>query len=183
MEKNICIVVPIKTSLLNTNATYIAEINDEKPEFVELRFDFIDKIETLTIKFINKLKNMINQEISTIFTFRDYSEGGNISISKEERLKLLKTLINAHPDYIDIELNTEATLLNEAIKDALKNNVKIIFSYHDLLKTPNYDDAIELIKMLEDKLIKKTVINLDSLVGYIFDINFLCRIRYWFLLR
>jgi 3-dehydroquinate dehydratase len=66
MERNICIVIPINSTIFDTNSRHIIKVNDEKPEFIELRFDFIDKVDKISLEFINKLKSIINPEISTL---------------------------------------------------------------------------------------------------------------------
>ena len=86
-----------------------------------------------------------------------------------KQLRILKTLINAHPKYIDIELNSDPKLLNQVVRYAINSNVKVILSYHDFQKTPNYDEALELIKEFEDKLIS---INLDTITEFVFKFVF-----------
>ena len=167
MNLNICIPIRINTTQLDRLLTSIRRVMDENPEFIELRFDFIDKVEELTSEFIYKLRKSIKADISTIFTFRHYSEGGNYQISGDKHLSIIKSLIDAQPDYIDIELRSNIKLLNQVINDAINNTVKIIFSYHDFEKTHPYQGALNLIESLQNKLnnyISSNISNLETLI-------------------
>jgi len=171
MNPKICITIPI-TAQLDKNLLSIKKVLNEKPQFVELRFDFIDKVEELTREFINNLKKAFDSNISIIFTLRDYSEGGNISINKDDRISILNYLIDAKPDYFDIELRSDLELLNQVINKAIKNQVRMIFSYHDSEKTPCYIETIHLIETLKERLVDHFSINLDNLKEIIYKFIF-----------
>ncbi|MFX1575308.1 MAG: type I 3-dehydroquinate dehydratase [Promethearchaeota archaeon] len=172
MHPNICIPIPINTSQLDENITSIRKILAENPEFIEFRFDFIDNVEELTSEFISKLIKSINTDVSTIFTFRDYSEGGHNQISIDKHSSLMKSLIEAQPDYIDIELRSNIMLLNQIINYAIINRVKIIFSYHNLETTPPYQEALNLINSLKNKIINECSPNLNDLQDIIYKFIF-----------
>ena len=168
MKLNICVPVPIKTSQFDNNLIFIRRVMDINPEFIELRFDFINNVEELTSELIYKLRKSIKTDISTIFTFRHYSEGGNYQISEDKHLSILKSFINAQPDYIDIELRSNIELLNQVVNDAIKNSVNLIFSYHNFEETPPYFDALNLIKSLKKKLINENSSKLSNLQNKIY---------------
>ena len=176
MNLNICIPIPIKTTQLNKNLTSIRRVVDENPEFIELRFDFIDKLEELTSAFLHKLTNSIKPDISTVFTFRHYSEGGNCQISENERQSIVTRFIETQPDYIDIELRSNIELLSQVINNAIKNKLKIILSYHNFEETPPYSDALNLIKSLQNKLNNEISPNINNLQTIIYKIIFTARI-------
>ncbi|MFX1260038.1 MAG: type I 3-dehydroquinate dehydratase [Promethearchaeota archaeon] len=176
MHPNICIPIPINTAQLDKNITSIRKILAENPDFIEFRYDFIDKVEELTSEFISKLIKSVNTDVSTIFTFRDYSEGGYSQISRDRHSSLMKSLIEARPDYIDIELRSNITLLNQVIDDAIANRVKIIFSYHDFETTPSYQEALSLINLLKNKLIDECSPNLNDLQDIIYKFIFTAQI-------
>ncbi|MFX1296163.1 MAG: type I 3-dehydroquinate dehydratase [Promethearchaeota archaeon] len=159
MQLNICITIPIKTYNYSQNSLLIKKAIEKKPDFIELRFDFINNVENITREIGSSLLNLIPPSISTVFTFRDYSEGGQIKIDQKERLKIIENLLEAQPNFIDVEMNSEKEVLNHVINSAIKKKVNLIFSYHDFEKTMNYKETLEFILRFEDKLVKKLLIN------------------------
>ncbi len=151
MKYNICVPIPIKSVVVSEIAPTIEKVIILNPDFIELRFDYISDIQKITKDFIIDLINRIQPKIPVICTFRDYSEGGQIEIEVSKRLQIIKIIIESEPRYLDIEINTESSILSEIIRLASHNKVNLIFSLHDFEKTPTYDVAVEI---LEDSLKK-----------------------------
>jgi len=172
MKSNICIAIPIKTNNYDINLSLIKKALYEKPDFIELRFDFINNVENLTKELGSSLLNMINLNIPAIFTLRGYSEGGQLKVDKKERLRILENLLEAQPGFIDIEMNSEKEILNYIINLATNKKITLIFSYHDYEKTYSYKEALELILRFEDKLIKKFLINANIVEKSIYKVIF-----------
>ncbi|MFX0042187.1 MAG: type I 3-dehydroquinate dehydratase [Candidatus Hodarchaeota archaeon] len=172
MKSNICVAIPIKTNNYDENSLLIKKVLDEKPDFIELRFDFINDVENLTRELGSSLLNLVPPNISTIFTFRNNSEGGQIKLDKKERLKIIENLLEAQPGFIDIEMNSDKEVLNHVINLAIKNKVNLIFSYHDFEKTSSYKEALELILRFEDKLINRLIINANIVEKSIYKVIF-----------
>ena len=162
MKPNICVALPIKSGNVKENNAIIKRVLESKPDLIEFRFDYIEEISQLTPDFVKVSLNLIKPDVLSIFTFRDPSEGGQYAISKAERLKIINLLIEAYPDYLDIEMNTEIEHLSEIINLANKNKVKLIFSYHDFEKTPSFEAASEIFEGFKDKLLSNHLI--DSLM-------------------
>ena len=152
MKYKICIAIPIKSVDLNTNKQILETALEKSPDLIELRFDYIINVQTISLDFIKDLMNIITSNTPVIFTFRDPSEGGKIKIDQKERSKILKMFIEAKPEYIDIEMNTNQNFLYEIINLASQNGVKIIFSYHNFENTLTYDESIKLIQIFKIKL-------------------------------
>ena len=146
MNYNICIAIRVKSAILSEIKPILDKVIKKKPNFIELRFDYIDNVQSLSLDFVKDLLNIINHKIPVIFTFRDSSEGGQANISQKERFKILKMFIEAKPEYIDIEMNTNENFLYEFIQLASQNGVKIICSYHNFEKTIKFDETIKLIQ-------------------------------------
>ena len=146
MNYNICIAIRVKSAILSEIKPILDKVIKKKPNFIELRFDYIDNVQSLSLDFVKDLLNIINHKIPVIFTFRDSSEGGQANISQKERFKILKMFIEAKPEYIDIEMNTNKNMLGEIINLASQNGVKIIYSYHNFEKTIKFDETIKLIQ-------------------------------------
>jgi 3-dehydroquinate dehydratase-1 len=159
MKINICVAVPIQSGNFKQNETVIKSILKENPNFIEFRFDYIDNTQTITKEFSKKLLKLVQPDIPAIFTFRDYSEGGQINIADEERLRILKTLIEAQPEYLDIEMNSTKLILEEILFLAVQNNVNLIFSYHDFEKTPTYEEGFNIIDSFMNELTSKLIVD------------------------
>ena len=155
MKYKICVPIPVKSANISEIKPILDKTIKKAPNLIELRFDYINNVQNLTLDFIKELKNIINPNAPVIFTFRDSSEGGKIKINQKERFKILKMFIEAKPDYIDIEMNAEQNFLYEFINLATQNGVKIIFSYHNFEKTTILDEGIKLIQNFQNKLKKE----------------------------
>ena len=172
MKFNICVAVPITSGDLERNELIMHEVLDENPEFVELRFDYIEDIRQITPLFVKNLLELIGSQTQTIFTFRDFSEGGQIELGNVERLKIIKLLIEAHPQFYDIEMNNDRETLRSVIKLARENDVKLIYSFHDFEKTPSYDEGVRCIEKFKDELVNNYMVDFLSIKNIIFKIIF-----------
>jgi 3-dehydroquinate dehydratase / shikimate dehydrogenase len=112
-------------------------------DIVELRLDYF---KPLKIDEINKLMGSFS--IPMILTLRDGTQGGNYRGSEEERLKLLKQLIELKPAYLDIESHVPTGIITEISKISPKT--KLIVSYHDFEKTLlNLDEIYQTMQCKE----------------------------------
>lgn len=152
MKYNICIPIPVKSANINEIKPILDKAIKKNPNLIELRFDYINNIQTLSLEFIKDLLNIITSNIPVIFTFRDSSEGGQIKINQKERFEILKMLIEVKPAYIDLEMNANKNILWEIINLASQNGVKIIYSYHNFEKTIKFDETIKIIQNFSNKL-------------------------------
>jgi len=172
MKFNICVAIPITTGDLEINKSVMKKVLDENPEFIELRFDYIEDIQQITPTLLKNLLDLINSQTQAIFTFRDFAEGGQIELGNSERLKVIKLLIEAHPQYYDIEMNSERETLRSVIDLARENNVKLIYSFHDFEKTPNYAEGVKLIEKLKEDLVNNYAVDFISIKETVFKIIF-----------
>ncbi|MHA2429524.1 MAG: type I 3-dehydroquinate dehydratase [Promethearchaeota archaeon] len=172
MKYNICIPIPIKSNNLREIEVVIDRAIAFNPEFIEFRFDYIDNIENITQNFVEGIRNLIKNKNLVIFTLRHHSEGGNIKIDEGKRLKVLKILIEAHPDFLDIEMSSNIELLKNLINLSTINKVKLIFSYHNFEKTHEYQDANNIILKFKDKLTENRLNHFEILNKSIYKIIF-----------
>ncbi len=175
MKHYICVAIPIKTGNSNEIQAIIQEALNEKPDFIELRFDYINEVKLLTNDFIKKIISQIQPIVPVILTFRDFKEGGQLEIDKNERLEIIKRLIGAQPNYIDVEVNSEDHVLSEVISLAIKKKVTLIFSYHDFEETPSYYSCLNLIKKFKGLLVKKALIDSKIIQQSLFKLIFTAR--------
>ncbi len=172
MKYNICVPIPIKSINVSENAPVIKRVLDTRPNLVELRFDYLSKVQFLTKDLINSLVNRIQPKVPVVLTFRNSSEGGQIEIPEEERFQIYKMFLEVKPKFVDIEINTEKKILNKIIESALRNNVTLIFSFHDFEKTPTYTTANNLLDDFYKKLISDEAINSKFVENSIFKLVF-----------
>jgi len=125
MKYKICVPVPIKSVKISENINLLNNVKDLNPNLIELRLDYIEDLRYITTDFVNSLIVHIQPKIPVICTFRDPSEGGQVQINIGDRVKLLKTIIKAHPTYIDLEMQIENHSLNELIQ--LHPNIIMLF--------------------------------------------------------
>ncbi|TFF98757.1 MAG: type I 3-dehydroquinate dehydratase [Promethearchaeota archaeon] len=156
---NICLALPIKTGDSGKIETLILKILKENPNFIELRFDFINNVSKITKSFLKRIRGLT--KIPLIFTLRNKLEGGHIKLSSAIRLSTLTKLINANPDYIDIEINSPIELLREVIHLGLNKNIKFILSYHNFQTTESLKEAQQIIDTCKSKL--SSIIELSNI--------------------
>ncbi len=172
MKFNLCVPIPIKYTSIKEVRPIIEKAIKSKPDLIELRFDYISNIKTLSKEFVRDLLNIIHPHAAVIFTLRDSSEGGLLKMHQRERFKILKMLIETKSDYLDIEMNTDKNILGEIINLALQNEVRIIFSYHNFEKTLTFDESIQLVQNFNEKLTQELSLNSKLLEDIIYKVIF-----------
>ncbi|GAG75298.1 unnamed protein product, partial [marine sediment metagenome] len=125
---------------------------------------------------IKEIVSIIPPKIPKIFTFRKEQEGGQYKISENERLDVLKRLIEVKPDYLDIEINSEPENLQTLIDLAYDNNLQLIFSYHDFEKSITYEEIAEILIRFDEKLKNELNIDLNKIKESIFKIILTARV-------
>ncbi len=170
MKYKICIAIPIKTADLNINKQLIETALKKSPDLIELRFDYISEAELITQSLLKDLMSIIPPKFPKIFTFRRKQEGGQYNLSVNERLEVLKHLLEIKPDYLDIEINSESEVLKNLIDLAYDNKVKLIFSYHDFEKLVTYEETTEILDRFDEKLKHELSIDGDKIKESIFKI-------------
>jgi len=176
MKYKICVAIPIHSADLNINKQTIETALDKCPDLIEFRFDYINEVKFITPSFLKELMSTIPTKIPKIFTFRRKQEGGQYDLSMNERLDVLRHLIEVKPDYIDIEINSESKVLKSLIDLAYDNKVKLIFSYHDFEKSVTYAETAEILNKFEKKLKHKLAIDLDKINASIFKLIFTAQV-------
>ena len=172
MNNLICVSIPVTSGRRGDNLIIIKEALKYKPDFIELRFDFIDNLAAISQSLLTPLIDLIKPNCSCIFTFRNFKEGGKIKLDEEKRLQILKVLINSNPNYLDIEMETEDQIFSQIINSAIKENVTLIFSHHNLKKTIPVDDAYSYVTLFINKLKDNFNINNTQIKNSIYKIIF-----------
>jgi 3-dehydroquinate dehydratase I len=107
-------------------------------DFVELRLDKC---------------NFTNEEINIFFSYpiKFIATCRPGFHPDEKRKELLMNAIQAGTEYIDIEIDSDLTFLEELMKLAREYNTKIILSYHNYIETPTLTILLEIIKSCFEK--------------------------------
>ncbi|MDG6996264.1 MAG: type I 3-dehydroquinate dehydratase [Nitrososphaerota archaeon] len=110
-----------------------------RPDLVELRLDYLAKIDEYCLREVEKLASD-----ETILTLRSRAEGGKSYLRERERVSILEKLASFPKCYTDIEINTfeKNPDLMKAFEDS---EIKIIASFHDFSKTPSERELESLI--------------------------------------
>ncbi len=169
---NICVAIPVKSGNFSEIESVIKKALDTSPDLIELRWDYTDNVNDLTEDFLKNLINLIQPDIPVISTFRDASEGGQVVIDEERRFEILKRLIKAKPQYLDIEMKTDEKILREVIKLAAIDKINLIFSYHDFEKTPSLEDGKKVITDFLKKLTTLSTLKTDKSGTFIYKAIF-----------
>ena len=97
---------------------------------VEIRLDYYNA--NLSRDLLLWVKNLIqSNEMKILFTYK------NKNLSHDAYYSLIQQLIKTKPDYIDLDVDIIASTLTNLAELALKNNVLIVYSYHNTKDTPS----------------------------------------------
>lgn len=112
-----------------------------RPEFVEVRLDYLCKQDSSKIVEIGKLLRG-----NEILTFRSPSEGGVRNISEGARIAVLDEIISSlRPRYLDIEMTTLKQ--NPQLLTRLEStNAMLIASSHNFSETPSVSSLKGIIR-------------------------------------
>ena len=122
-------------------------------DVVEWRVDWFEDVFD-TDKVLNVAKDLktILKDTPILFTFRTSKEGGEKAISNEA----YKALNNgcrqkaAMIDLIDVEAFTGEEIVKSMIREAHSYGVKVIASNHDFDATPEKDEIVRRLRMMQD---------------------------------
>ena len=172
MNYNICIPIPVRSKDLGEVRALIDKAIAFNPKFLEFRFDYFTFLGDLTLDFVDKLNKYVKNKTYSIFTFRHSSEGGESNINETERSKILKMLMEAQPDFFDIEMDSNKEILSNIITESNMKKVSLIFSHHNLKTTPTYQLAKELILRFEERIIEEELNEYEILSKSIYKVIF-----------
>lgn len=107
----------------------------EEVDVIELRLDFLSKIEKSNLK---EVAAKIDKPY--ILTLRSAKQGGYFQGSESQRLATLYDLAELEPTYVDVESLVEDSFINKLYKSY--PSIKIMRSYHNFSETPENLDEI-----------------------------------------
>ena len=118
--------IPIVETNVGKALIAIKEAN-RLADLIELRVDYLRNLE-LPLLLQNRKKPFI-------VTNRRKEEGGQYRGEERRRLSVLQEAIDLGADYIDVELATQKSWLQDLVKN--KRETQVILSFHDFRRTPS----------------------------------------------
>ena len=90
-------------------------------------------------------------DIPLLLTFRTSEEGGKREIDVENYARLnIEAVRSGYIDLVDVELFTGEEVVTRIIEEAHKAGVKVIVSNHDFDKTPEKEEMIRRLRLMQD---------------------------------
>jgi len=122
--EKICVPV-IETTV--TKALGVIKEANQVADLIELRVDYMKEPGLAPL--------MKNRKRPFIITNRRREEGGRYKGDEGERFRTLKEAIELGAEYVDVEVRSQGSLLQDLI--ANREKTRMILSFHDFQKTPS----------------------------------------------
>lgn len=144
------IVVPIMPRNMEDVSTLDMERLSEA-DLIEWRADYLPKGEILRVAPA-VFEKLAGREV--VFTLRTNREGGNIELSDQEYVDLIKEVAALYqPDYIDFEYYSHRDVFNQML-----DFPNLVLSYHNFDETPeNYMEIMSELTALSPAVVKMAV--------------------------
>ncbi|HFH9837323.1 TPA: type I 3-dehydroquinate dehydratase [Streptococcus suis] len=144
------IVVPIMPKSIEEVAAIDLE-RLEDADIIEWRADYLPKEEILTVAPA-VFEKFVGREI--VFTIRTRKEGGEIELTDEEYVKIIKEVATLYqPDYIDFEYFS-----HQAVFEEMLDFPNLVLSYHNFEETPeNFMEIMSELTSLSPAVVKMAV--------------------------
>ena len=169
---NICLAIPVNSDNYKDLELIVKKGIRSGSNFLEFRFDYLINEDLITTNFLRDLKKVIPATVSSIFTLRHHSEGGKLKINEYKREEIIQRFIEAKPNFIDIEMNSNKDLLKKIIDILENNNTKLIFSYHDFIKTPDFNLSKSIVEKFEHFLLSELNFSIKTINNCVYKLIF-----------
>lgn len=145
------ICIPIAENNLENIIKAAEQILDSPADLVEWRADWFEYLLDFDkTKEVLKILREILKDIPIIFTIRSKNEGGEKTVDEATYLELNKKAIDTGcVDLIDVEVLSFKTVAKELIDYSHRLAVKVIASHHDFEKTPEKEEMISKLEIME----------------------------------
>lgn len=119
------------------------------PDMVELRADYLEKInKEIVIDIANEIKSIL-KDIELVFTYRTKKEGGEKEINTSDYKEICIAAASVC-DYVDVEIIGHTDIAKDLVSEIQKNGAKVIGSNHHFESTPKDEDIIQIMKSMEE---------------------------------
>jgi 3-dehydroquinate dehydratase I len=121
-------------------------------DVIEWRVDFYEEVDNVSkvIEVLSEIRSIVPR-IPLVFTFRTAKEGGEKQLRPEAYKALyIEVMKTKMVDIIDLELFTAEDDLKMLIEKAHSQNVFVILSNHDFLKTPSKEEIVSRLRKAQE---------------------------------
>lgn len=128
------------------------EIRTLPVDVVEWRADWFEQVFEAEAVFdvLQELRRILG-ELPLLFTFRTKKEGGEKEIDEKYYRTLNQLVVESGlADLIDVEVFIGDDVVNDLVRTAHENGVKVIGSNHDFEKTPEKDEIIRRLCRMQE---------------------------------
>ena len=127
------------------------EIRTLPVDVVEWRADWYEEIfeADVVLDVLQELRRILG-ELPLLFTFRTKKEGGEKEIDEKNYRTLNQLVVESGlADLIDVEVFSGDEVVNDLVRTAHENEVKVIGSNHDFEKTPSKEEIIRRLQKMQ----------------------------------
>lgn len=128
------------------------EIRTLPVDVVEWRADWYEEVfeADVVLDVLQELRRSLG-ELPLLFTFRTKKEGGEKEIDKKYYRTLNQLVAESGlADLIDVEVFSGDEVVNDLVRTAHENRVKVIGSNHDFEKTPSKEEIIRRLQKMQE---------------------------------
>ena len=128
------------------------EIRTLPVDVVEWRADWYEEVfeADVVLDVLQELRRILG-ELPLLFTFRTKKEGGEKEIDKKYYRTLNQLVAESGlADLIDVEVFSGDEVVNDLVRTAHENEVKVIGSNHDFEKTPSKEEIIRRLQKMQE---------------------------------
>lgn len=128
------------------------EIKTLPADLVEWRADWFEQVFEAEAVFdvLQELRRILG-ELPLLFTFRTKKEGGEKEIDEKYYRTLNQIVVESGlADLIDVEVFIGDDIVNDLVRTAHENGVRVIGSNHDFEKTPEKDEIIRRLCRMQE---------------------------------
>lgn len=116
-----------------------------RADMVEWRIDYFAGYEKEIVSVVKEMKQKLGDK-KLVATLRTVNEGGEENGSRFDYARVLKEIARSGAaDYIDVEIRRSREVVEDIIRTAKEEGVKVIGSYHDFGKTPSFDEMVAVL--------------------------------------
>ena len=144
------VIIPIVETTESKILERAFEFSRLRIDCVEWRVDWFEQCMDAhsIVSCLQKLRVALKDKLLLV-TFRTKDEGGERSLTHQEYLDFINTIINTDcADLIDIEFFTAGNDIRELIDNAHSSGMVVVCSSHDFQKTPDKNELVlRMVKM------------------------------------
>lgn len=150
-----CICVPVAAASAADIVSQMKHISREcknTVDIIELRIDYFDGAADIAAvkELLAEIRRNIG-EMPVLFTFRTALEGGERSIAPDLYRDLLsEAAATGMIDAVDVEL-MQTEVFDDILAAAHRHGVTVIASNHDFKRTPEAEELLKRLKMMESR--------------------------------